>query len=180
MAINDEGGLSDNILSDLETRCLSDSQFPNGETVRRLIVEVRRLKTLLARKKQRQKSIPIDTPKCKALRMLSGQSIPCTSAARYGDFCGRHKPKLLKGKSKGCMATSRSGRVCKGIVMAENLCPAHWEKSLGHDFVRDGAGFRCQLCGASFDYWAVEGRGVERIGSIKRVARCPAKVQNSG
>jgi hypothetical protein len=177
MAINDESGLTDHFLYDLETRCQRDSQFPNGETILRLIAEVRRLKTLLLRpKRSRQKPPPIEAAKCKAMRTLAGQSFRCTAVAKYGDYCGLHKPKLLKGKAKGCTATSRSGHPCKAIAMADSLCPSHWEKLLGHDYVRDGPGYRCRLCGSSFDHWAVEGRGRDRRGSIKRIAKCPAKV----
>src|SRR6266567_6470309 len=174
MDINYEGGLTDQFLSDLQTRCLSDPKFSDGGTILRLIAEVQRLKILLHRpKKPRQNAPPREEPRCIAMRILGGHPIRCTAAAKHGDYCGRHKAKPLKGKSKGCTATSRSGQACKGIVMADNLCPSHWEKLLGHDYVRDGSGFRCRLCGASFDYWAVEGRGQGRSGSIKRVATCP-------
>ena len=178
MNIHYESGLTDQFLSDLETRCLSDPKFLSGETILLLIAEVRRLKSLLPRqKKPRQKPPPREASRCKAMRTLGGQSIRCTAVAKYGDYCGLHKPRLLKGKSKGCTATSRSGHPCKAFAMADNLCPSHWEQLLGHDYVRDGSGFQCRSCGASFDYWAVEGLGNDRKGSIKRITTCPAKAQ---
>ena len=59
MNIHYESGLTDQFLSDLETRCLSDPKFLSGETILLLIAEVRRLKSLLPRqKKPRQKPPP--------------------------------------------------------------------------------------------------------------------------
>jgi hypothetical protein len=177
--INENSGLTDQFLGDLEAKCLTDLKFSDGEIILRLIAEVRRLKSLLPPpKKTRPKNPPREeVPQCKAVRTLGGQPLRCTAAARYGDYCGRHRPNLLKGKSKGCTAISRSGQPCKGIAIADNLCPSHWERLRGHDYIRDGPGFRCQLCGASFDFWTVEGRGKERRGSIKRVTTCPGKIQ---
>ena len=66
-----------------------------------------------------------------------------------------------------------------GVVLRDGLCPTHWERAFGHAYVRDGQGFRCGLCSETFDYWAVEGRGSERRGSVKRLAKCPVKIQAS-
>ena len=112
---------------------------------------------------------------CKFVRNLAGHVVPCTAPAKYGDFCGLHRTKRLKQRPKGCVARNRAGEPCKAVVFSEGLCPTHWQKTFGHDYVRDGAGFRCESCGSSFDYWTVEGLGRDRKGSIKRVAKCPSR-----
>ena len=114
---------------------------------------------------------------CEFMRTIAGHQFRCAAQARYGSFCGFHRQRKLKQRSKGCTAKNRAGIGCKGVVLKDGLCPTHWQKAFGHAYERDGAGFRCALCGETFDYWVVEGKGRDRIGSIKRVATCRVKAE---
>jgi hypothetical protein len=175
---DDKIALPDEFLADIESRCLSDPGFPNRDTVLRLISEIRRLNSLLTpAKKSRSMRPTTEAPRCKAIRVLAGQPSRCAATAKYGEYCGLHKPRALKGKSKGCAAKSRSGKDCTAVVRSDNLCPSHWEQILGHDYERDGSGYRCRLCGQRFDYWEVVGKGNARKGSIKHTQRCPKKAK---
>ena len=133
-----------------------------------LIEEMRRLWKRIERNTERG-------AQCSFTRTIAGRQFRCAALATYGSFCGYHKPKRLKQLPKGCVAKNRAGQACKARVLSDDLCPSHWQKAFGHDYERDGQGFRCALCGATFDYWSVEGKGRDRIGSIKRIARCPLK-----
>jgi hypothetical protein len=136
-----------------------------------LIAEIRRLKKRIDRSTERREQ-------CAFTRTIGGQQFRCTATAKYGSFCGHHKPKTLRQRPKGCIARNRTGVACKAVVLSDDLCPTHWQRVFGHDYKRDGTGFRCSLCGAPFDYWLVEGKGRDRTGSIKRVARCPMKAKS--
>jgi len=120
---------------------------------------------------------PQRVQQCAFMRRIAGHQIQCTAQAKYGDFCGKHKPKKLRQQSKGCAAKNRAGVSCKALVLRDDFCPTHWRARFGHDYRRDGKGFRCSLCGATFDFWTVEGRGSDRVGSIRSLAKCPAKAQ---
>ena len=113
---------------------------------------------------------------CQFIREIGGVRFRCLARARYGDFCGRHKRKELKGQPKGCRATARSGAPCRAVISRDDLCAIHWQKAFGHVFIRDGQAFRCSLCGWEFSYLAVEGRGKVLKGSITRLAKCPVKL----
>ena len=151
-----------------------------------LLEEIRRLKRLVDRRAPQThkgrgvstSSSKADVKQCSFMRTIGGKRFRCAAAAKYGDFCGYHKPRELKQQPKGCSAKSRTGWPCEAIVLRENLCPTHWLKAFGHVYLREGDAFRCQLCRATFDYWAVEGRGRDRTGSIKRIAKCPIKLGN--
>lgn len=137
-----------------------------------LIEELRRLRKRAAQN--------IETSaQCEFMRAIAGHQFRCAARAKYGRFCGFHKPRKSKQRSKGCVAKNRAGVACKGVVLRDDLCPTHWQKAFGHDYQRSGQGFRCGLCGEMFDYWTVEGKGRDRIGSIKRVAICAVKAQKS-
>jgi len=114
--------------------------------------------------------------RCKFIRTLAGRRLQCQAAAEYGEYCGWHKTRPLKNRSKGCIAINRAGKPCKAVVHADQLCPKHWEKFLGHEYVRDGDSFQCHLCGESFGFWQVFGKGSERTGSVKHISKCPMKV----
>lgn len=150
-----------------------------------LINEIRRLRKLGDRSASRTGSLAPphtsnrdSTKQCQFIREIGGHRFQCAAAAKYGDFCGHHRPRRLKQRPKGCTAIARSGKRCLAVVMRDDLCPSHWLKTFGHVYVRDGEGFRCDLCEQRFDYWAVEGRGRDRKGSIKRLAKCPVKLKH--
>ena len=150
-----------------------------------LIKEIRRLRKLVDRSASptdtvtRPRTSNRDSAKqCQFIREIGGHRFQCAAAAKYGEFCGHHKQRHLKQRPKGCTAIGRTGRRCLAVVMRDELCPSHWLKTFGHVYVRDGEGFRCDLCEQRFDYWAVEGRGRDRKGSIKRLAKCPLKLKH--
>ena len=163
-------------------RCCS---FEERQRILILIKEIRRLRKLVDRSAGRADTVTHphtsnrDSAKqCQFIREIGGHRFQCAAAAKYGDFCGHHKPRHLKQRPKGCTAIGRTGRRCLAVVMRDELCPSHWLKTFGHVYVRDGEGFRCDLCEQRFDYWAVEGRGRDRRGSIKRLAKCPLKLKH--
>ena len=116
---------------------------------------------------------------CKAIRTVAGHVFQCRAEARFGEFCGYHKPRELKQRSKGCTVLNRDGIECKARVLADGLCPAHWQKAFGHEYVAEGSLFRCRLCNESLESWAVGQRGGRRARGIKRRIKCPAKMQES-
>lgn len=111
---------------------------------------------------------------CQFIREIGGLRFRCPARAKYGNFCGYHRPKELKGQPKGCRATARSGMPCAAVILRDDLCATHWQKAFGHVFIRDGQG--CSLCSQKFSYLALEGRGKVLKGRIKRLAKCPAKL----
>lgn len=180
--------VNEKLLADLQAWAVHRLTPEEYSAVEAVVLELRRLRKLISG--NRSKSISSepaatdDTAKpplqCAFMRTLGGQQFRCTAPAKQDGFCGKHKPKKLKQLPKGCSATNRAGRTCKAIVLKNGLCPAHWRAKFGHSYTRDGQGFRCSLCGATFDYWTVEGRGAGRKGSIKSVAECPTKISALG
>jgi hypothetical protein len=162
--------VTDEFLDQLETWAIRRLTAEEFQEIALLIREMRRLRKRIEGNAARP-------AQCEFTRRIAGHHFRCAAAARYGRFCGYHKPRQSKQRSKGCIAKNRDGAPCKAIVLSDELCPTHWQKVFGHDYKREGKGFRCALCDATFDYWTVEGKGRDRTGSIKRVARCPAKVQ---
>jgi len=160
-------------------------RLPHEEYVRviSLIREIRRLRKLIhptpaAMPSRRAAAAGSqDRPQCQFIREVGGRRFRCTAEAKYEGFCGYHRVRPLKRQSKGCHAIARTGAPCMAVVMRDGLCPKHWEKTFGHEYIRDGRGFRCALCSATFNYRDVEGWGRGRNGSIKRVAKCPSKEQ---
>lgn len=114
--------------------------------------------------------------RCKFVRTLARQRLQYQAAAKYREYCGWHRTRPLKNQSKGCIAINRAGKPCKAEVHGDQLCPKHWEKLLGHEYVRDGDGFQCHLCGELFGFWQVLGQGSERTGSVKHISKCPTKM----
>jgi len=140
----------------------------------------RKISTLLAElqrpdRQTLQESTRPPFRQCKFMRTLGNQMFQCKAVAKYGDYCGYHKPKDTKGAWKGCTERNNRGARCKATILRDGLCPAHWLKHSGHEYVRHEAGYRCHLCGSRFDWWQVNGHGAARKGSLKYMARCPAK-----
>lgn len=160
--------ITEELLDQIQSWAVRRFTAEEHEVFVHLVQELRRLQKRVAAKVQKGEQ-------CAFIRTIGGHQFRCAALAKHGSFCGYHKPKARKQRTKGCLAKNRAGVACKAFVLRDDLCPTHWQKEFGHDYQRDGKGFRCRLCGAVFDYWAVEGKGRDRIGSIKRVERCPAK-----
>lgn len=162
--------ITDEMLDQLQVWVVQRLTPEESSLVIAIIQEMRRLRTRLARDIQKG-------DQCTFTRTIAGHQFRCAALAKYGKFCGHHRPRKFKQRNKGCTARNRAGEKCKGMVLKDQLCSTHWQRTFGHDYVREGQGFRCALCAETFDYWAVEGKGRDRIASIKRVARCPTKAQ---
>lgn len=160
--------VTDELLDEIQNWATLRLSAEEYQAIFGLIEELRRLRKRVTRNADAGEQ-------CEFMRTIAGHQFRCAARAKYGKFCGFHKPRKLKQRPKGCIAKNRAGVACKGVVLRDALCPTHWQKILGHDYARNGQGFRCSLCGETFDYWAVEGKGRDRTGSIKRVARCPMK-----
>src|SRR5260221_14435960 len=130
-----EGHITEEALNEIQQWAVGCLAQDECDRVMNLINEIRYLRKLvrpvsggeIKSTARRDRPDQDNKQQCQFIRKIGGHQFRCAAAAKYGDFCGYHKPRQLKNVPKGCRVTARSGAPCMGVVLRDGLCPTHWE-----------------------------------------------------